>query len=93
MGALDQVATMQEDYRDLLDREIEAGGPTLEEEAQQGAIKKYGANTIINVTVSLMHRVIQAPGPDPAHLAMAVALLDDLDTLGMKVVYKEWNEG
>lgn len=90
MGALDQVAIMQEDYRDILhDDLVKPGGATLDDESTQGAIGKYGENTIINVTVSLMHRVVQADGPDPAHIIMAVALLDDLDTLGMKVVYKE----
>lgn len=87
MGVLDQVSIEQEDFRDLLQQEAGSGGPTLEEESVQGAAKRYGEDTVVNLSVSLSSLF----GPEVAKQSIlrdSVAILDHLDTLGMEIKFK-----
>jgi hypothetical protein len=93
MALLDKVSVIREDYRELLVFSERRLDPTLEEEALKGSIEKYGEDLIVNMTVSITHRVapkpfIGEPQPDINHLVLAVGVLDDLDTLGMEVKFK-----
>lgn len=93
MGTLDKISVMREDYRDLLVAALAHEDPTLEEEALKGCIGKYGEDLMVNMAVSISHRVLPKPfvgeaQPDIRRLLWAVGILDDLDTLGMEVRFK-----
>jgi len=87
---IDQVSDIQEDFRDLLRSALEAKDPILEEEALKGASKKYGEDAIVNMAMTIFVR-FSKPASEPSlwHLMKAVAIMDDLDTFGMEVRFKQ----
>lgn len=90
MGDLNRVGIVREDYRDLLRSKPGSGGPTLEEETVQGAVKRYGEDTIVNVCASLVatYPDLGDEKGDAQVLRDAVEILDHLDTLGMEIRHK-----
>lgn len=90
MGNLNQVGIVREEYRDLLRSEVGTGGPTLEEEALQGASKRYEENSIVNLCMAFHERLYGGVGMEPSEvLRTAIEVLDHLDTLGMEVRHKD----
>lgn len=93
MGVLDKVSLIREDYRDLLSSKEEAvqneKSPTLDEELYQGATKRYGEETIVNLSVAL-HFTLNEDDHVHRHQVIedALGILDHLDTLGMEVRHK-----
>ena len=87
---LDQVDAAQSEYRRLLREPPGAGGPTLAEQAILDASKTYGETTVVNMAVAVQASIPHGGDKQPVHcLREAIALLDDLDTLGMEVRFKD----
>ena len=85
---IDQVSNVQENFRDLLRNAVTQEDPILEEEALKGSISQFGEDNVVNLAMSLMMRLDTDQDPSLRHLILAVAVMDDLDTLGMEVRHK-----
>lgn len=90
MSMIDQVSDVREDFRGLLRRAVAVEDPILEEEALKGSSKQFGEDSIISLAMSILVRLSPSDEkPSLEQLVKAVAILDDLDTLGMEVRFKK----
>lgn len=87
MGSINSLGDKQEQYRADLQEMQSQGDPTLEDTITQHS--SYPEDVVVNIASSLHDIFRSDEEPDKNEIIWAIGLLDDLDTLGMVVRFKD----